>query len=113
MARPFEIPVPELKYFKHVFQGFDVNVLTSALVEGKQKQMIKIHRAFVKSVLKFQPGELGVVTNGRIFGPFEPDESFVVDDFSLLDRFSYNNYGEKILQIFKRDKSNSVLEEGK
>lgn len=95
-----------------MFQNFDWDSLTNALIKGASKKIIDLQRSFVTTVVKFQPGQLGVVTNGRVFGPLDSDETFVVDDFSLLDRFCYNSYGERILQVFKREKSNSVLAEG-
>lgn len=95
------------------FKGLDVNAVGEALRDGRMaKKIVEMHRVFVKSVLKFKPGERGVVTNGRVFGPFDPEETFVIDDFSLLDRFCYNNFGQKILQVFKKNKS-STTEEGK
>lgn len=67
-----------------------------------------MHRVFVTSVLKFKPGQRGVVTNGRVFGPLEEDETFVVDDFALLDRIFFNNFAEKIVQVFKKEKENNA-----
>ncbi|KAL0281658.1 UNVERIFIED_CONTAM: hypothetical protein PYX00_002578 [Menopon gallinae] len=93
-------------------EGLDIEALSVALKEGSWIQnLIEIHRSFVKSAVKFKPGEHGIITNGRIFGPFEEDEVFVVDDFSLIDRFCFNSYGDKILSVFKKDKSTSAAGE--
>lgn len=91
----------------YFFQGLDIEALSAALTDGDTIQnLIEIHRSFIKSVVKFKPGEMGIITNGRIFGPFDEEEAFVVDDFSLLDRFCFNSYGDKILSVFKKEKSN-------
>lgn len=38
----------------------------------------------------------GVVANGRVLGPLDDDENFLIEDFSLLERFTSSSYLEKI-----------------
>lgn len=88
-----------------------MKAVAEALRDGTMAhRIIDMHRVYVKSVLKFKPGERGVVTNGRVLGPFDQEETFVVDDFALLDRLCYNNFGQKILQVFGKDKEKGNLE---
>jgi UDP-glucose:glycoprotein glucosyltransferase len=53
-------------------------------------------------VLNVPAGSRAIVTNGRILGPLEQMEKFTLDDFSLLERYSMNSYGDKILQTLKK-----------
>lgn len=95
-----------------LFQGLNVADIAEALVDGNlAKKIVAMHRIFVESVLKFKPGERGIVTNGRVYGPFDSEETFVADDFALLDRLSYNHIGQKIFQGLNKDKK-STTEEG-
>lgn len=43
------------------------------------------------------------MANGRILGPFNDDENFTVEDFSLLDQFSLASYGQKIKNVLEKD----------
>lgn len=61
-----------------------------------QELSLKMLRVYCQRVLGFKAGERGVVANGRILGPFDNDENFTVEDFSLLERFSSSTYLEKI-----------------
>ncbi|XP_014254817.1 UDP-glucose:glycoprotein glucosyltransferase [Cimex lectularius] len=71
--------------------------------EPKVEWVLKFHAQFVKDVLDFQPGKHGVVSNGRVLGPFEPHESFTQDDFGLLERFSSTSYIDKIYQAILKN----------
>lgn len=52
--------------------------------------------------MKLKDGERAVVFNGRVIGPLNDDEEFTNDDFSLLERFSYNTYGHKLFNYLKK-----------
>lgn len=53
-------------------------------------------RVYAQRVLNFKVGKRGVIANGRVLGPLNDDEYFILEDFSLLERFSFATYGEKI-----------------
>lgn len=61
-----------------------------------QELSLKMLRVYCQRVLQFKAGQRGVVANGRVLGPFDDDENFTVEDFSLLERFSSSTYLEKI-----------------
>ncbi|XP_067014377.2 UDP-glucose:glycoprotein glucosyltransferase isoform X2 [Anabrus simplex] len=71
------------------------------------KEMLTIHKLYCRQVLNSAPGGRAVVTNGRVLGPLEPAEKFTVDDFSLLERYSMNSYGDKILKALRGKKKGS------
>ena len=63
---------------------------------------LKMLRVYVQKVLSFKVGERGVIANGRILGPFEDDEYFGTDDFSLLDQYSTSSYLTKITDVLDK-----------
>ncbi|XP_076281321.1 UDP-glucose-glycoprotein glucosyltransferase isoform X2 [Lasioglossum baleicum] len=67
-----------------------------------------IHRQYVKAVLNMDEGVRGIVCNGRLVGPFDHNEEFTNEDFSLLERFSHSSYGEK---LFKKLIKEQLLED--
>ncbi|XP_074098561.1 UDP-glucose-glycoprotein glucosyltransferase [Cotesia typhae] len=64
----------------------------------EQEFKMKVHKYYAKTTLKLKPGDRAVVCNGRILGPLDEDEEFTRDDFSLLERFSHNTYGDKLMK---------------
>lgn len=65
-------------------------------------ETLKVQQLYCRHVLNIPAGGRAIVTNGRILGPLEETEKFTLDDFSLLERFSLNSYGDKILQTFRK-----------
>uniref|UniRef100_A0A8C5UAY6 Uncharacterized protein n=1 Tax=Malurus cyaneus samueli TaxID=2593467 RepID=A0A8C5UAY6_9PASS len=62
--------------------------------------LIKTHQMFCQEVLKLLPGQIAVISNGRILGPL--DESvFYAEDFNLLEKITYSTSAEKIKAIVK------------
>lgn len=73
-------------------------------VQAVQKSSygLDLHRLLVRRALPdFQPGQLGLVVNGRVIGPLDKDEEFTADDFALLERHTMATAGEKILQFIQ------------
>ncbi|XP_010193093.1 PREDICTED: UDP-glucose:glycoprotein glucosyltransferase 2-like, partial [Mesitornis unicolor] len=58
--------------------------------------LIKTHQMFCQEVLKLLPGQMAVVSNGRILGPL-----FYAEDFNLLEKITYSTSAEKIKAIVK------------
>ncbi|PSN48119.1 UDP-glucose:glycoprotein glucosyltransferase [Blattella germanica] len=85
------------------------NVDPSGLSEAIKKDMselLKGQQLYSQQVLNIPAGGKAIVTNGRILGPLEENEKFTLDDFSLLERYSMNSYGDKILQTIKKNNAN-------
>lgn len=74
-----------------------------------QELSLKMLRIFAQRVLKFKVGQIGIVANGRVLGPLDENEEFTVDDFSLLERFSYALYGEKIQNALSKAEDGEVI----
>lgn len=81
--------------------GVDLTELSEALREDSI-ELLKVQQLYCRHVLNVPAGARAIVTNGRILGPLEQTEKFTLDDFSLLERFSMNSYGDKILQTLKK-----------
>ncbi|XP_075236839.1 UDP-glucose-glycoprotein glucosyltransferase isoform X2 [Lycorma delicatula] len=62
-------------------------------------ETLKNHKLFLNKVIKFSPGQRGIISNGRLLGPFNDNEHFTIDDFGLLERFSYSAHVDKIFNI--------------
>jgi len=62
---------------------------------------IQLYRNFAFEALNFESGQCGVITNGRILGPFDEDEDFLTDDFALLEQHTLKGSVNKILNILK------------
>lgn len=62
---------------------------------------IKSYNGYAIEVLNFESGQSGVITNGRILGPFDEDEDFLTDDFALLEQHTLKGSVNKILNILK------------
>lgn len=85
--------------------GIDVPELLEIMKKDKDvyQRELAIHKDFCKNVLKIVSGARAVIANGHMIGPFETDEDFISDDFSLLERYSMNSYGDKIMQVLKQN----------
>ncbi|XP_050434765.1 UDP-glucose:glycoprotein glucosyltransferase [Adelges cooleyi] len=62
---------------------------------------LAIYNSYAVNALKFERGQSGVITNGRILGPFDNDEEFLTDDFSLLEQHTLKSSINRILDILK------------
>uniref|UniRef100_A0A8B9T713 UDP-glucose ceramide glucosyltransferase-like 1 n=1 Tax=Anas platyrhynchos TaxID=8839 RepID=A0A8B9T713_ANAPL len=62
--------------------------------------IIKTHQMFCQEVLKLLPGQMAVMSNGKILGPLDKDE-FYAEDFNLLEKITYSTSAEKIKAIVK------------
>uniref|UniRef100_A0A672UAU3 UDP-glucose ceramide glucosyltransferase-like 1 n=1 Tax=Strigops habroptila TaxID=2489341 RepID=A0A672UAU3_STRHB len=62
--------------------------------------IIKTHQMFCREVLKLLPGQMAVVSNGRVLGPLDENE-FYAEDFNLLEKITYSTSAEKIKAVVK------------
>lgn len=79
----------------------DLTELSEILIQVSI-ETLKVQQLYCRHVLNVPAGSMAIVTNGRILGPLEETEKFTLDDFSLLERFSLNSYGDKIIQTFRK-----------
>lgn len=68
-----------------------------------QNQILSMHQHYIKNVLNMEMAARAIVCNGRIVGPLDDNEEFTTDDFSLLERFSQNTYGDKLFMKLIKD----------
>ncbi|XP_071405469.1 UDP-glucose:glycoprotein glucosyltransferase 2 isoform X2 [Pithys albifrons albifrons] len=62
--------------------------------------LIKTHQMFCQEVLKLLPGQMAVMSNGRVLGPLDENE-FYAEDFNLLEKVTYSTSAEKIKALVK------------
>lgn len=62
---------------------------------------LKMLRVYCQRVLKLKSSQTAVIANGRIFGPFEEEENFTVDDFNLLEKINQQQYIGKVKAALK------------
>ncbi|XP_059695222.1 UDP-glucose:glycoprotein glucosyltransferase 2 isoform X3 [Haemorhous mexicanus] len=62
--------------------------------------LIKTQQMFCQEVLKLLPGQMAVISNGRVLGPLDENE-FYTEDFNLLEKITYSTSAEKIKAIVK------------
>ncbi|XP_060089594.1 UDP-glucose:glycoprotein glucosyltransferase 2 isoform X2 [Heteronotia binoei] len=61
---------------------------------------IRAHRIFCQEVLKLLPGQMAVVSNGRVIGPLHENE-FHTKDFDLLEKVTLSSAAMKIKTLVK------------
>ncbi|XP_027530452.1 UDP-glucose:glycoprotein glucosyltransferase 2 isoform X4 [Neopelma chrysocephalum] len=62
--------------------------------------LIKTHQMFCQEVLKLLPGQMAVMSNGRVLGPLDENE-FYAEDFDLIEKITYSTSAEKIKALVK------------
>ncbi|XP_067392935.1 UDP-glucose:glycoprotein glucosyltransferase 2 [Emydura macquarii macquarii] len=62
--------------------------------------IIQTHQMFCREILKLLPGQMAVVSNGRVLGPLDENE-FDTEDFHLLEKTTFSTSAGKIKGIVK------------
>ncbi|XP_038243099.1 UDP-glucose:glycoprotein glucosyltransferase 2 isoform X1 [Dermochelys coriacea] len=62
--------------------------------------IIQTHQMFCQEVLKLLPGQMAVVSNGRVLGPLDENE-FFTEDFHLLEKITFSTSAEKIKSVVR------------
>uniref|UniRef100_A0A669CH43 UDP-glucose ceramide glucosyltransferase-like 1 n=1 Tax=Oreochromis niloticus TaxID=8128 RepID=A0A669CH43_ORENI len=70
-----------------LMQGMDVDAFEKKF-NTLEVDFIHTQQLFCQDVLKLNPGQRAVISNGRILGPFEEQEEFTVEDFHLLEKIT-------------------------
>lgn len=55
----------------------------------------------LRQVVGVQGGARVVVANGRLLGPLDQGETFQLEDFALLEKYSASSLTDKITEIVK------------
>nr|XP_054771675.1 UDP-glucose:glycoprotein glucosyltransferase 1-like [Lytechinus pictus] len=80
--------------------GMDMKAFTEAYNKPR-KAFLENHRAFASDVLTLGLGDRTIVANGRIFGPFSPDEPIEVADFELIEKLIMSNSAANVKNKLK------------
>lgn len=93
---------------KLVTKLLEVNDVTDFIVPESVKGFLratelhlKLMRAYCQRVLNFRSSESGIIVNGKVIGPLNEKESFELEDFNLLNKFSNFQYMDKIKEALK------------
>lgn len=62
----------------------------------------KLTREFIGSKLGLSIGQMAVISNSKMIGPFAEGEEFTIDDFSLLERFGHSEIVPKVVKMVKK-----------
>lgn len=91
--------IQEETYDNIINNKFNYNDYDDILNENNNDNefMLKVHNYFVDIIVG--DNKFGVICNGRLVGSFDDDELFTREDFSLLEKYSYSTYGEKLNKI--------------
>jgi UDP-glucose:glycoprotein glucosyltransferase len=80
----------------------DFSSYQSALKKADLNDLLTYHHLYATRILELAPGQRAVVANGRIIGPLPSDETLLIEDFGLLEKFTLashaNVIGEQIAQ---------------
>lgn len=63
---------------------------------------LKLLRVYSQRVLKLKSSQITVISNGKVHGPLEDDETFTTEDFSLIERLSNHHHGDNIRVVLKK-----------
>uniref|UniRef100_A0A668AYB2 UDP-glucose ceramide glucosyltransferase-like 1 n=1 Tax=Myripristis murdjan TaxID=586833 RepID=A0A668AYB2_9TELE len=77
-------------------QGTKMKDLLLQKYNTLEVDFIHSQQLFCRDVLKLSRGQRAVVSNGRILGPFEEQEEFIVEDFHLLEKIALSTSAEKV-----------------
>ncbi|XP_028655382.2 UDP-glucose:glycoprotein glucosyltransferase 2 [Erpetoichthys calabaricus] len=83
----------KMKYL--VVQGMDSNSFEK-MFNTLGVDFIKSQQLFCRDVLHLLPGQMAIVTNGRILGPLDESKDFDPEDFHLLEKLSFDGSAENI-----------------
>lgn len=89
-----------LKWLAEAPKPADIPSVVRDLLSATELHM-KMMRVYSQRVLKLSAGQTAVISNGHLIGPLKADELFTSDDFGLIDRFSSNQYGDKIRKLLQ------------
>lgn len=92
--------------------GIDLTAVLAAADAKPVKDSLKRHSVYTSRTLGLKEGDIAVVCNGRILGPFESSEDFTFDDFSLLERYSFSTHIDKIKNALQPSPLASIFDDG-
>uniref|UniRef100_T1KNA5 UDP-glucose:glycoprotein glucosyltransferase n=1 Tax=Tetranychus urticae TaxID=32264 RepID=T1KNA5_TETUR len=92
------VPAEAKDDFKEVFKNIQLDTT-----------LFNLHHEFISKIIELDDSKIGVVVNGRVI-EIPTNESFVEDDFSLVERHGMLNFGQKILEVLDtNDKSDPAI----
>jgi UDP-glucose:glycoprotein glucosyltransferase len=81
-----QTPISQLDFVLKDFS--DINDIDTAINSFDLDSLVSQHREFLQVNTPFkQTSSMGLVANGWVLGPFDEDETFIDNDFSLLENY--------------------------
>ncbi|KAK7477135.1 hypothetical protein BaRGS_00031621 [Batillaria attramentaria] len=75
--------------------GMDMDAFLREL-EQEKGNFLRSHAIYATRAFAFSPGQQGLVINGKVYGPLDAGETFMQDDFSLIEKLVTVKSGSKI-----------------
>lgn len=72
---------------------------------NKHDWVLKGARVLCARSLRLRAGARALIHNARLIGPFNNNEKFTLDDFTLLERYSNQVYADKLADVLDKKKS--------
>ena len=89
-------------------RNLDVDALVGRMGQDS-RDVFTLHKFWASKVAGLQASSAAVISNGRMLGPFDNEESFTLEDFALLEKFTGTTLTDKITEIVK-DSSSDVTD---
>lgn len=89
-----------LKWLDNRPKNSDIPSAIKELLSATELHM-KMLRVYCQRVLQFKASQTAIISNGNIIGPLDESELFTTDDYSLMERFSNHQYGDKIRKLLQ------------
>lgn len=90
-----------LKWFEQEPTDREIPAAVNDILSESELHM-KMLRVYSQRVLQLKASQNAVVSNGKIIGPLNENESFTVDDFALIERLHNFLHGDKIRKALKK-----------
>ncbi|CAK5015428.1 unnamed protein product [Meloidogyne enterolobii] len=81
--------------------GINIDPILAELKNGNVEKRLALQSAFALNDLNLIEGQLAVIINSNVYGPFDNDENFGFDDFALAERLAERKGVKKVAEMVK------------
>nr|CAD2192186.1 unnamed protein product [Meloidogyne enterolobii] len=86
--------------------GINIDPILAELKNGNVEKRLALQSAFALNDLNLIEGQIAVIINSNVYGPFDNDETFGFDDFALAERLAERKGIKKVAEMVKGWKKN-------
>uniref|UniRef100_A0A1I8B9P0 UDP-glucose:glycoprotein glucosyltransferase n=1 Tax=Meloidogyne hapla TaxID=6305 RepID=A0A1I8B9P0_MELHA len=81
--------------------GINMDPILAELKSGNVERRLALQSSFAFNDLNLIKGQIAVIINSKVFGPFDNDEDFGFDDFVLAERLAERKGVKKVAEMVK------------